>query len=156
MESAGLLLFRTNALGGVHVLLGHMGGPFWVRKPRSWSIPKGHREVDDEDLLAVAEREFAEEMGSPAPSGASFELGSVRSGKKTVVIFARAGAFDASCIISNTFPMEWPPGSGRIETVPEMDRAEWMDLPTAAERIVASQAPFLARLAEIIARQVEG
>ncbi|HEY7008911.1 MAG TPA: NUDIX domain-containing protein, partial [Jatrophihabitantaceae bacterium] len=65
--SAGLLLFRQQ--GGLEVLLAHMGGPFWARKDeRAWSIPKGEH-APDEDALAAARREFAEELGSAAPDG---------------------------------------------------------------------------------------
>jgi predicted NUDIX family NTP pyrophosphohydrolase len=146
-ESAGLLLYRRTA-GHLEVLLAHMGGPFWSKKELSWTIPKGHREEAENDLLAVAEREFAEEMGSPAPAGATLELGSVRSGTKTIFAFAREADFDASAIVSNTFTMEWPYHSGRMVEFPEVDRAAWFDRPAAAELLVASQVPFLSRLSE--------
>lgn len=133
-----------------------MGGPFWVSKPRAWSIPKGGREEGDLDLLAAAEREFAEEMGATAPDGPTVSLGSVRSGSKTVVVFARSAAFDASGITSNTFALEWPPHSGRMQEFPEMERAEWLDLPIARDRIVASQEPFLDRLVAAISQGHSG
>ena len=70
-RSAGIVLFRKSA-GGVEVLLGHMGGPFWARKDAgAWSIPKGECEPD-EDALSAARREFREELGLPVPDG---ELG---------------------------------------------------------------------------------
>lgn len=128
------------------MLLGRMGGPFWASKQRAWSIPKGGREAGDADLLAVAEREFAEEMGATAPDGVTVSLGSVRLGTKTVVVFARAASFDSSKITSNSFALEWPPHSGRMQLFPEMERAEWFDLPAARSCIVASQEPFLDRL----------
>jgi predicted NUDIX family NTP pyrophosphohydrolase len=152
VESAGLLLFRLNSSGDLEVLLGHMGGPFWSGKPRSWSIPKGLREASDSDALAAAEREFAEEMGTPAPTGESTPLGSVRLSNKTVTIFARPGTFDASAIRSNTFSMEWPPRSGRMQDFPEMDRAAWVSITSARDLIVASQAPFLDRLLDAAAQ----
>ena len=149
VESAGLLLYRTTA-GHVEVLLAHMGGPFWARKDLAWTIPKGHRENGEDDLLAVAEREFAEEMGSAAPSGLTLELGRIRTGRKTVIAFAREADFDADAIVSNTFTIEWPYHSGRMAEFPEVDRAAWFDLDTAATMLVASQVPFLNRLASAL------
>ena len=65
-QSAGLLLYRL-AAGGPEVLLVHPGGPFYARKDDGvWSMPKGEHEPD-EDPLAVALREFEEELGAPPP-----------------------------------------------------------------------------------------
>ncbi len=143
--SAGLLLYRR-AGETVEVLLGHMGGPFWSRKDaHAWSIPKGL--YTDEEPLAAAEREFAEEMGAPAPPGSTVPLGSVRqSGGKTVTVFAREGDFDATSIRSNEFELEWPRGSGRVHSFPEIDRAGWFDPEHAAEKLVKAQSAFLDRL----------
>lgn len=149
VESAGLLLYRTTA-GHVEVLLAHMGGPFWAKKEQAWTIPKGHREDSEADLLAVAEREFAEEMGSAAASGLTLELGRIRTAHKTVITFAREADFDADTIVSNTFTIEWPYHSGRMAEFPEVDRAAWFDLDTAATLLVASQVPFLNRLAAAV------
>jgi predicted NUDIX family NTP pyrophosphohydrolase len=146
VESAGLLLYRTTG-GLLEVLLAHMGGPFWAKKNQAWTIPKGHREDGEADLLAVAEREFAEEMGSAAPSGLTLELGGIRTGQKTVSAFAREADFNADAIVSNTFTIEWPYRSGRMAEFPEVDRAAWFDIDTAATLLVASQVPFLNRLA---------
>ncbi|CAM3679305.1 NUDIX domain-containing protein [Tsukamurella ocularis] len=148
--SAGLLLYRRTP-GGFEVLLGHMGGPFWSRKAaHAWSIPKGL--YTDEQPLAAAEREFAEELGSPAPSGPTVPLGSVRqSGGKTVTAFAREGDFDATSIRSNTFDLEWPRGSGRMQSFPEIDRAGWFTPAEAAEKLVKAQSAFLDRLREHLA-----
>ncbi|BDD81705.1 phosphohydrolase [Tsukamurella pulmonis] len=148
--SAGLLLHRLSG-GSIEVLLGHMGGPFWARKDaHAWSVPKGL--YTDEEPIAAAEREFAEELGSPAPSGPTVPLGSVRqSGGKTVTVFAREGDFDAASISSNEFELEWPRGSGRMQSFPEIDRAGWFGLEEAAEKLVKAQAPFLDRLREHLA-----
>lgn len=146
MESAGLLLYRRRA-DAVEVLLGHMGGPFWAGKhDHAWSVPKGLRDDGDDGPLAVAEREFEEEMGSPAPPGSSVELGSVRSGSKTIVVFAREGDFDAAAAVSNTFEMEWPRGSGRVQEFPEIDGAAWLTIDEARHKLVKGQQPFLDRL----------
>jgi predicted NUDIX family NTP pyrophosphohydrolase len=153
VTSAGLLLYRRGAQG-IEVLLGHMGGPLWARKDtHGWSIPKGLYVSDGapgspaEDPLTAAEREFAEELGHPAPSGATLELGTVRGSGKLITVFAREGDFDADTAVSNTFAMQWPPRSGRIQEFPEIDRAAWFELATAAQKLVAAQRPFLDRLA---------
>lgn len=153
ITSAGLLLFRRAGLDGIEVLIAHMGGPFWARKDtHAWSIPKG--EYTDEEPLAAAEREFAEELGSPAPSGATVSLGSVRqSGGKTVTAFAREGGFDADSIVSNEFEIEWPRGSGRLQRFPEVDRAGWFDLDAAADKVVKAQTAFLDRLRDHLTEQ---
>ena len=139
-RSAGLLLWRRGGPEGLEVLLGHMGGPFWAGKDAgAWSIPKGEYEEGD-DPLATALREFAEEMGRPAPEGAVTPLGEFRqSGGKVVTVFAREGDFDASEIRSNRFTVEWPPRSGRFQSFPEIDRAEWMAPSRAREALVRGQ-----------------
>jgi len=148
LNSAGILLYRQGG-SGTEVLLVHPGGPFWARKDLgAWSIPKG--ELDDgEDPRACALREFAEETGTQLADGSLEELGSVRlkSGKQ-VVAFAFEGDLDPAAIASNTFELEWPPRSGRIQTFPEIDRAGWFDLDIAREKLNPAQAPFVDRLAE--------
>ena len=143
MKSAGLLLYRVRH-GEPEVLLGHMGGPFWARKDeRAWSIPKGEY-GDDEDALAAARREFAEETGSAPPEGEAVALGEVRqSGGKRVVAWALEGDLDPATVRSNTFVMEWPPRSGRQQEFPEIDRAEWFGLGTARSKVVKGQVPLL-------------
>lgn len=145
--SAGLLLHRRGSDGGVELLLGHMGGPFWARKDdAAWSIPKGEHGPDD-DPRAAAIREFTEELGSPPPEGPLRELGSVRQGSgKIVTVFARAADFDADHIVSNEFTIEWPPRSGRQQSFPEIDRAAWFDVDTARRKLVRGQLPFVDRL----------
>ena len=148
--SIGLLLHRAGPAGR-EVLIAHMGGPFWANKDEhGWTIPKGLLEDGDDDLLAAAEREFAEEMGSVAPSGPTLDLGPVRAGKKTNHIFAREADFDAASIESNTFELEWPRGSGRVQAFPEVDRAGWFDLATAETKLVKGLIPFLGRLDEAL------
>ena len=133
-------------------MIAHIGGPYWVAKDRSWTIPKGLREPDETDLLAVAEREFTEEMGTPPPPGDTHELGSVLSGNKKIIIFARNGDFDAASMTSNTFSMEWPPHSGRMQDFPEVDQADWCNLITAESKLVTAQIPFLSRLEAALAQ----
>lgn len=148
ISSAGLLLFRRDP-DGVRVLLAHMGGPFWANKDaRAWSIPKGEYAAD-EDPLAAARREFAEELGIAPPDRAPYlDLGEVRqSGGKAVRAWAVEGAFDPAGLVSNTFEIEWPPRSGRRATFPEVDRAAWFDLGAGREKLISAQVAFLDRLA---------
>lgn len=149
-RSAGIVLYRRSA-GGVEVLLGHMGGPFWARKDAgAWSIPKGECEPD-EDAVNAARREFQEELGLPVPDGDLTELGEVKqSGGKVVTAWALAGDLDPALVVPGTFEMEWPPRSGTMKEFPEVDRVEWFDLATANEKIVGGQRPLLARLADLV------
>ena len=149
--SAGLLLYRRHPERGVEVLVGHMGGPFWARKDAgAWSIPKGEHGADEEPR-DVALREFAEEMGTPAPVTDLVPLGEVRqSGGKRLTAWAAEGDLDASTAVSNTFTLEWPPRSGRLREFPEIDRAAWMPLDEAREKLVRGQVPFLDRLLDLL------
>ena len=150
-RSAGLLLHRRGA-DGLEVLIAHMGGPFWAKKDDgAWSIPKGEFD-ESEEPLAAALREFAEELGRPAPEGATTALGEFRqSNGKRVTVFAREADFDASDVRSNHFEMEWPPRSGRVGSFPEIDRAEWMTPDRARTKLVKGQVPALDALAEVLA-----
>ena len=151
-QSAGLLLYRTRPDTTVEVLLGHMGGPFWARKDEhAWSIPKGEY-GDDEDALAAARREFAEETGAEPPDGEPLPLGEVRqSGGKRVVAWALEGDLDPATVKSNTFTLEWPPRSGLQQEFPEIDRAAWFDLDTARRKVVKGQVPLLDALEQLLA-----
>lgn len=148
-RSAGLLLFRPAATGGVEVLLGHMGGPFWARRDAgAWTLPKGEYEPD-EAAFDAARREFTEELGVPPPQGAAVPLGEVRqSGGKVVTAWAVAGDLDPDTVVTGTFTMEWPRGSGHTATFPELDRVAWLDLDEAGRLIIPAQRVFLDRLAE--------
>lgn len=144
--SSGILLFRRDP--ELQVLLGHMGGPFWAKKDdHAWSIPKGEH-GPDEDAESAARREFAEETGSPAPADL-LPLG-VLKGAKTLTVWAAEGDLDAEAVVSNTFSLEWPPRSGRLQEFPEIDRAAWLDLDTARTKLVKRQLPFLDRLADTL------
>ncbi len=153
--SAGLLLYRSTE-DGISVLLVHPGGPFWRRRDLgAWSIPKGEADPG-EDLAAAAAREFSEELGA-VPDGTFAPLGRVRQrGGKEVEAFALEADFDAARIRSNTFEMEWPPRSGRMQAFPEVDRAEWFPLPLARRKILASQLPILDRLEQRTCRGKPG
>ncbi|HKY88881.1 MAG TPA: NUDIX domain-containing protein [Candidatus Limnocylindrales bacterium] len=145
--SAGILLYRVRA-GRLEVLLGHPGGP-WARTKDAghWSIPKGEVDDEAEDLLAVARREFAEETCHPVPQGALIPLGETRQkGGKLVHAWAVEGDLDPASAASNTFEMEWPPGSGRREAFPEIDRVEWFSAAEARRRVKEAQVVFIDRL----------
>lgn len=124
-----------------------MGGPYFGRRDDgAWSIPKGEYDAD-ELPLAAARREFEEELGAPPPAGEVIELGSVRqTNGKVVTAWALEADFDVSTVQSNTFEIEWPPRSGRRQSFPEIDRAEWFDLDTARTKMIRGQDALLARL----------
>jgi predicted NUDIX family NTP pyrophosphohydrolase len=143
-----VLLYRRSG-AGVQVLIGHMGGPFWARKDdAAWSIPKGEY-GPGEDASTVALREFEEETGSPVPASDLVPLGEIRqSGGKVLTAWAAEGDLDADATTSNTFELEWPPRSGRVQEFPEIDRAAWFGVEEARTRLVAGQVGFLDRLVE--------
>jgi predicted NUDIX family NTP pyrophosphohydrolase len=147
--SAGILLYRK-ANRGLEVFLVHPGGPFWAHKDTgAWSIPKGEFEADEQPL-AAAKREFMEETGYEV-NGEFVELIPVKqSSAKTVYAWAVQGDVDADAIRSNTFSMQWPPKSGRYEEFPEVDRAQWFDMHTAKQKIVAGQVGLLEQLEALV------
>jgi predicted NUDIX family NTP pyrophosphohydrolase len=145
--SSGLLLFRRRNQA-IEVFLAHPGGPFWARRDTgAWTIPKGV--VDEgEDLLDAARREFREETGIVA-TPPYISLGSVKQkAGKVVHAWAWEGDADPDSLTSNTTTAEWPRGSGRWLTFPEVDRCAWFDLDTAHEKINPAQSAFLPRLVE--------
>jgi predicted NUDIX family NTP pyrophosphohydrolase len=127
----------------------HPGGPFWAKKDAgAWSIPKGEYD-DGDDPRECARREFEEELGTPLPDDAELtDVGTVKlkSGKR-ITAYAVEGDLDAEAITSNTFSMEWPPRSGRMQEFPEVDRAGWFGLEEAREKLNPAQAELLVRLA---------
>ena len=144
--SAGILLFRRRS-GRLELLLAHQGGPYWVTKDLGhWTIPKGEVEPG-EAWIDVARREFAEETGVDVEVRGDLPLGEItqKSGK-TVVAWAVEGDIDPATARSNTFSMEWPPRSGRLQDFPEIDRVEWFDPAEARRRLKPAQVPFIERL----------
>jgi predicted NUDIX family NTP pyrophosphohydrolase len=146
--SAGLLLYR--GLGArIEVLLVHPGGPYWAKRDLgAWSIPKGEAEPG-EDLLARAQVELREETGLRV-SGPFTPLDPVRQSGKVVHAWAVAADYDVSKITSNTFDIEFPPRSGRVQRFPEVDRADWFDLVTARKKILSAQRRFLDELEHLL------
>lgn len=146
--SAGLLMFRTRN-AGLEVLLVHPGGPYFQnRDDGAWTIPKGEA-AESEDLLTRARIEFEEELGVAA-SGTWMGLGSVKQkGGKAVHAWAFAGDLkDDFKFVSNTFEMEWPPRSGKVQRFPEVDRASFFPVEEARRKIDLAQNVFLDRLIE--------
>ena len=147
MTSAGLLMFRKKR-DALEVLLVHPGGPYFRNKDDGfWTIPKG--EIDEgEDPISRARMEFEEELGVAAPTGKLIELGWVKQkGGKTVHAWALEGDLqDDFKLLSNTFEMEWPPRSGKLERFPEIDRAGFFPIDLARTKINSSQRVFLDRL----------
>ena len=141
--SAGLLLYRI-VDDEVQVLLGHPGGPFWARKDdAAWSIPKGEY-TEDEDPWTAAQREFVEEVGLPVPAGPRVALPPVKqSGGKIVTAFAVCADLDVTDSVSNTFELEWPKGSGRMQEFPEIDRVGWFSIDQAQSKLLKGQRPLL-------------
>lgn len=153
-QSAGLLLYKRSGKE-ILVLLVHPGGPFWAKKDKgAWSIPKGEF-IEGEDPQDAAHREFQEELGLTPPEGQTIDLGSVKqSSGKMVYIWAQESDLDISKMKSNLFEMQWPPKSGRMQQFPEADKAAWLALAQASEKIVKGQLPFLERLAEQFGQEV--
>jgi predicted NUDIX family NTP pyrophosphohydrolase len=149
VRSAGILLYRWSKTAQLEIWIAHMGGPFWARKDaRAWSIPKGEY-PEDENPLTAALREFAEEMGTPAPSADYTQLGIFRQPSgKIITAFAAESDFQPERIVSNTFPLEWPKGSGVIRNFPEIDDAGWISESEARTKLVGGQLPILDALVQ--------
>ena len=141
-------MYRRRA--GIEVLLVHPGGPFWSKKDLgAWSIPKGEVEAG-EDPLAVARRELTEETGFTVEGNLADLAAIQQAGGKLVHAWAAEGDFDVTRLRSNTFTMEWPPQSGRIQEFPEVDRGAWFPIAEARRRILAGQIAFLDRLSALL------
>src|ERR1700730_3410041 len=150
--SAGLLLFRKTS-SGIEVLLAHPGGPLFKNKDEaSWTIPKGEAEAG-EDLLERARIEFEEELGIKSV-GKAVPLGSVRQkGGKIVHGWAMEGDLPKNFQArSNTFEIEWPPHSGRMQSFPEVDRAQFFSIEEAARKKNPAQKDFLDPRGHVILR----
>jgi predicted NUDIX family NTP pyrophosphohydrolase len=151
--SAGLLMFRRKQ-NHLEVLLVHPGGPYFRKKDEgAWTIPKGEA-AQDEDLRTRARIEFEEELGF-APADEWIELGSVKQkGGKTVHAWAFTGDLPPDFkLASNTFEMEWPPRSGKIQRFPEIDQASFFSLELARSKINQAQTVFLDRLRDALERE---
>lgn len=149
-RSAGLLMYRRAPLG-LEVLLGHPGGPLFARlDDGAWSVPKGWIEPGEEPI-AAARREFTEETGFDPGEVPLLDLGQVRqSSGKIVYAWAFAGDVDLASLHSNPCTIEWPRGTGRYVTFPELDRFEYFDLAAARRKLIPAHTAFLDRLAAAV------
>lgn len=150
VHSAGLLVFRRRP-EGPEVFLVHPGGPFWAGKDEhAWSMPKGVF-TSDEEPLAAAIREFAEETGLDI-DGRFVEFAARRQPSgKVVHAFAVEAGLDEHAVRSNTFEMEWPRRSGRMQSFPEIDRAAWFSFAEARRKLHKGQVPFVDDLERLLA-----
>jgi predicted NUDIX family NTP pyrophosphohydrolase len=146
-QSAGILLYRIKNTQP-DVFLCHPGGPFYKNKDMAaWTIPKGEFEKDEEPLVA-AKREFKEETGQEI-NGEFIPLRPVKyKNGKIVYAWAVEGNIDPGSIQSNSFPLEWPPKSGKYIEVPEIDRGEWFTIEIAKQKILPALSPLLNDLLE--------
>lgn len=135
----------------IEFFLIHPGGPFWAKKNEgAWSIPKGLTE-GDEELIVAAQREFLEETGiKPMPPFHALGSANLKSGK-TIHAWAFAGDWDpGNGITSNRIEIEWPPRSRKFLSIPEADRAEWMDYKKACVLINPGQLALLNRAQQLL------
>lgn len=144
-KSAGLLVYRR-IRNEVEFFLVHPGGPFWKNKDTgAWSIPKGEF-LDEEDGLVAAKREFEEETGKSI-EGKFYQLTPVKQKSgKWIFAWAVEGDVDETTLVSNSFPLEWPPRSGKYINVPEVDRGGWFDYDTAKNKLIQGQVAILDEL----------
>jgi predicted NUDIX family NTP pyrophosphohydrolase len=152
-QSAGLLIYREKE-GRLEVFLVHPGGPFWAKKDiASWSIPKGEFE-EGENPLEAAIREFSEETSCELARGEPVPLDPVKQpSRKVVHAWYLKGDLDASAVHSNTFEMEWPPKSGKMQAFPEVDKAAWFGLGEAKIKLHKGQVPIIEQLEHVLGLQ---
>lgn len=145
-QSAGILVYRFNK-NVLEVFLVHPGGPFWKNKDLgAWSLPKGEF-TNEEKPLDAALREFKEETGIHL-SGEFMELTPVKlKSGKMVFAWALQGDIDIAKVSCGSFVnIEWPPGSGKSISFPEIDKAGWFDAGMVKLKINSSQAALVDEL----------
>jgi predicted NUDIX family NTP pyrophosphohydrolase len=152
ITSCGILIYKK-VDNELQVLLGHPGGPFFKNKDAgSWSIPKG--ELDgDEDPIECALREFKEETSFVIDDSNLKYLGENKnSSGKLFKIWAKEDVYqlDLSKMKSNTFKIEWPPKSGKLQDFPEVEKFEFFTIHEAKIKINQYQLIFLRRLVDQI------
>jgi predicted NUDIX family NTP pyrophosphohydrolase len=145
MVSAGMILYRRVG-DTIEVFLAHPGGPFWRhRDAGAWTIPKGLVDAGEQPLQAAI-REFREETGIE-PQPPFLPLGSIRQKSgKTVHAWGWEGDADPAAVFSNEAKTEWPRGSGRWLTFPEVDRCGWFSPDEARQKLNEAQAELVGRL----------
>jgi predicted NUDIX family NTP pyrophosphohydrolase len=148
--SAGIVAYRFHQ-NQLEVLLVHPGGPFFKNKDEGvWSIPKGEYDAG-EDPKTVALREFEEETGNKITSEVLIQLTPVKlKSGKVITAWAVEADFENCYITSNIFELEWPPKSGKLQTFPEVDKAEWFSIEQAAVKLNPAQVSFVNELKRIL------
>ncbi|MGB3344178.1 MAG: NUDIX domain-containing protein [Aequorivita sp.] len=148
-ESAGILLYTKKDCEW-KVLLAHPGGPFWAKKDLgAWSIPKGEMEIG-ESIMAAALREAGEELGIPLQGKLIPLISQKQQSGKWVHAAAMQSDFDPTNLHSNTFSLEWPPHSGKINSYPEIDKVAWFSFSEAKTKILKGQIPFIIQLENML------
>jgi len=67
-----------------------------------------------------------------------------------VEAFALERDVDPATVQSNMVEIEWPRGSGRLVSFPEIDAARWMTVADARQAMLASQQVLLDRLGDLV------
>lgn len=148
-KSVGVVVYRI-VHDSIEVLLCHPGGPYWKNTDsHAWSFSKGERNFD-ERVVDTLKREFFEETNLTIYTDLHFLASRKVSQNKLVVMFYTCCDYDLSRCKSNTFELEFPKGSGNIQTFPEIDQYAWFDLQLAREKIFLNQIYFLDKLEEKI------
>ena len=75
----------------------------------------------------------------------------MRSGK-VVHGWGVEGDLDPTQLKSMFVQVEWPPKTGRVVTVPEIDRVAWVRPSEARRRLNPAQASFVDRLLQALAK----
>lgn len=133
-QSAGTLLYRRGK-DGWEVLLVHPSGPYNRNAP--WSIPKGVPNDGETDLERTARRETWEETGVMPGNLISLGFIEYKKNRKDVYCFAGPAPTDA-----DPRPTSW-----------EVDRACFVSLEEAREKLHPDQTPFLDRLLALLGEQ---
>jgi len=149
--SAGLLVYKKEN-EEILFFIAHPGGPFWKNKDvGAWSIPKGEF-TSDENAFDAAIREFKEETGI-VPKGNFIELTPVKlKSGKMIYAWAVEDGIDADTITSNEFAFEWPPKSGKMIMIPEIDRCGWFGKEEVLEKLNVAQNAFVIELLDILVK----
>lgn len=121
--SAGLIVYRKNN-DKIEFFVGHPGGPYWKNQKQYYFL-KGHVE-EGETILEAALREFEEESGRQITSEPLKYLGLVKQSKKNVHAFLIKDNFDERKCYSNTCEVEFPPKSGQLIEINEIDDYKWL------------------------------
>lgn len=126
----------------------HPGGPYWKSKDLGcWSIPKGEYDLN-ESPEAAARREVLEETGITVQTDLLPLSPLKQKSGKIISAWATCHDFDAADIKSNLIDLEWPPGSGKYQSFPEVDRGSWFLIEEAKHKISPGQLPWLYELTE--------